>query len=348
LTPTQWLAAWGTILKGHAPMLSIEITRECPLSCPGCYAYNDDHLGGGIKLSELRDFRGDELVSGVIGLVERHKPLHVSLVGGEPLVRHKELSRILPVLSKKGTFTLVVTSAVIPIPIEWMQLDRLTVAVSVDGLPADHDVRRKPATYERILHNIEGRRVNIHTTITQQMLNQTGYLDEFFAFWSARAEVNRFWVSFYTPQVGEVSPESITPECRQSLVHLLPELRKKFPKILMTEGYAQAFLEPPKNPSECTFARMSVNYSADLKSRVEPCIFGGEPDCSTCGCAVSAGLHWAGNLKIIGPLSVGHLVKSSVVIGTTVNRMRTRSGDGHTRWTGTSSRPDPKLTQIQL
>src|SRR5215212_9102310 len=171
-------------------MLSIEITRECPLSCPGCYAYGDDHLGGVTKLSELRDFRGDELVSGVIGLVKKHKPLQVSLVGGEPLMRHKELSMILPELSRMGTFSMVVTSAVIPIPIEWMSLDRVTVAVSVDGLPAEHDARRKPATYERILRNIEGRRINVHTTITQQMLNREGYLDEFLAFWSARSEVN--------------------------------------------------------------------------------------------------------------------------------------------------------------
>ena len=100
-------------------MLSIEITRECPLSCPGCYAYGDGHLGGVTKLSELKDFRGDELVGGVIGLVQKHKPLHVSLVGGEPLVRHKELSRILPVLSQMKKFTMVVTSAVIPIPKDW-------------------------------------------------------------------------------------------------------------------------------------------------------------------------------------------------------------------------------------
>ncbi len=72
MKPTQWLAAWGAILKGHAPMLSIEITRECPLSCPGCYAYGDGHLGGVTKLSELKDFRGDELVGGVIGLVQKH------------------------------------------------------------------------------------------------------------------------------------------------------------------------------------------------------------------------------------------------------------------------------------
>ena len=31
-------------------MLSIEITRECPLHCPGCYAYGDTHLGGSVTL----------------------------------------------------------------------------------------------------------------------------------------------------------------------------------------------------------------------------------------------------------------------------------------------------------
>ena len=90
------MTSWGRILRGYAPMLSIEITRECPLSCPGCYAYGDQHLGGGVTLSELNDKRGDDLVNGVIGLVKKHKPMHVSLVGGEPLVRHKELAASCP------------------------------------------------------------------------------------------------------------------------------------------------------------------------------------------------------------------------------------------------------------
>src|ERR1019366_8474715 len=93
LTPRELLAAWGRILTGRVPMLSIEITRECPLSCPGCYAYGDSHLGGGVTLSELSDCRGDELVEGVLRLVRKHKPLHVSLVAGEPMVRHRALSR---------------------------------------------------------------------------------------------------------------------------------------------------------------------------------------------------------------------------------------------------------------
>ena len=68
------------------------------------------------QLRKLSDFRGDDLVEGILGLVERHDPIHVSLVGGEPLVRHRELSRVLPVLSARGTNVMVVTSAVIPIP----------------------------------------------------------------------------------------------------------------------------------------------------------------------------------------------------------------------------------------
>jgi len=122
LAPLQLFAAWGRILSGKVPILSIEITRECPLSCPGCYAYNDNHLGGSVTLRELSDFRGDALVNGVLNLVRKHQPLHVSLVGGEPLVRHRELSKILPALSAMNIFTLVVTSGIIPIPQEWITL----------------------------------------------------------------------------------------------------------------------------------------------------------------------------------------------------------------------------------
>src|SRR5579884_3248269 len=127
------VSAWGRILTGSTPMLSIEITRECPLSCPGCYAYGNSHLGDGILLRSLSDYRGDELVGRILALVEEHRPLHVSLVGGEPLVRHRELSRLLPVLGGMGVASMVVTSGVIPIPMEWMDIPRLRVAVSVDG-----------------------------------------------------------------------------------------------------------------------------------------------------------------------------------------------------------------------
>src|SRR5215470_6406986 len=234
IRPRELLTAWGRILAGNAPMLSIEITRECPLSCPGCYAYGDAHLGGETTLRQLHDLRGDALVHGVLGLVDKHQPLHVSLVGGEPLVRHRELSRILPELSRRGVFTLVVTSGVIPIPKEWIGLPRSRVAVSVDGLPEHHDERRKPATYARILENIRDREVNIHWTITGPMLQRKGYLEEYVSFWSARREVNRIWVSLYTPQQGEKTPEMLSLEQRALLAKVLPGLRERYPRFLMS------------------------------------------------------------------------------------------------------------------
>jgi MoaA/NifB/PqqE/SkfB family radical SAM enzyme len=303
-------------------MLSIEITRECPLSCPGCYAYGDAHLGEGRTLRELSDLRGDALVAGVLGLVAKHRALHVSLVGGEPLIRHRELSRILPELSRRGVFTLVVTSGVIPIPKEWIGLRRSRVAVSIDGLPEHHDERRKPATYARILENIRDREVNIHWTITRPMMLRAGYLEEYVAFWNARPEVNRIWVSVYTPQQGESTAEMLTAEDRASLGRVLAPLRERYPKFLMSPGIAQALAEPPRNPGECVFSKMSTNYSADLKSRVEPCVFGGTPDCTQCGCAISAGLHYAQSVKIAAGLKVGHLVRGSIAVGSLLNRVR--------------------------
>jgi len=306
-------------------MLSIEITRECPLSCPGCYAYGDAHLSGGKTLSQLSDFRGDTLVDGVLALVRKHQPMQVSLVGGEPLVRHRELSRILPALSAMNVFTMVVTSGVIPIPLEWMDLPRTRVAVSIDGLPEHHDIRRKPATYERILKNIEGRKVNVHWVITRPMLERARYLEEYISFWNERPETDRIWVSLYTPQIGEQSAEMLTPDHRQLIANELPLLSKKFPKLLMNAGMGRAFVNPPSSPGDCLFAKMSVNVSADLETRVEPCVFGGAPDCSQCGCAASTGLHWLRTAKIAGPLKVGHFVESSVAIGSLVNRVKRRA-----------------------
>lgn len=340
MRPIDFVHSWGKILRGKIPLLSIEITRECPLSCPGCYAYGDQHLGDGKRLNDLTDLRGDDLVEAILNAVARHDPEQTSLVGGEPLMRHRELSRILPELSRRGKYTMVVTSAVIPIPKEWTALPRITVTVSIDGLAKDHDVRRKPATYERILKNIVGTRVNVHTTVVRQHMQEPGYIDEFLGFWSARPEVNRIWMSVYTPQRGEQSPEMLTPIDRLSLADQLPALSRKYPKLLVPDGMARAFVTPPANPNECIFSRMSVNYTADFKTLVEPCIFGGDPDCGQCGCSISAGLHWVGGLTAVGPLKVRHLVNGSMSVGAVVNRVLPHKAK-IPRWTRGSFEPEP-------
>src|SRR3984885_10048797 len=174
--------AWARILAGRAPSLSIEITKECPLRCPGCYAFDPAHLGGESELRQLSDYKGSELVENILAIVDREKPLHVSLVGGDPLVRYRELEMLLPQLDTRGVHTQLVTSAFRVIPAAWSGFTRLNVVVSIDGLQPEHDERRKPATYERILKNIAAAKVTIHSTITGNIAARHGYLEEFLQF----------------------------------------------------------------------------------------------------------------------------------------------------------------------
>jgi len=209
---------------------------------------------------------------------------------------------------------------VIPIPPAWKGLRHIRVAVSVDGLREDHDARRRPATYDRILDNIKGRRVDISWVITAPQVERPGYLDEYLAFWTRQPEVARIWVSLYTPQVGEQSREMLSPAQRRAVTAELPALEARYPALLMTRGIAEAMGTPPPDPDHCVFSRMSVNYSADLKTQVQPCFFGGEPDCRQCGCAVTAGLQWIGRKRVVGPIRLSHLMEGSIAVGSLVAR----------------------------
>ncbi len=319
---TEVLHAWASILAGRAPSLSIEITKECPLRCPGCYAFDAAHLGGTSQLRQLSDSKGDELVTSVLALIDEYKPLHVSLVGGDPLVRYRELGSLLPQIESRRVHTQVVTSAFRLIPSAWMELKRLNVVVSVDGLQPEHDARRDPATYDRILKNIKGARVTVHCTITAQTADRPGYLDEFLRFWTTQPGVAKVWFSIFTPQYGAANPEILTPSQRASTIADLRQLRLKYPKLEMAGALLQEMESPPKNPRECIFARTTNTISADLSTRIIPCQFGGNPDCERCGCIASMGLAAVGHHRVIGPLTAGHLFMSSDRLGKTWRSFR--------------------------
>jgi len=304
--------AWGKILTGYRPNLSIEITKECPLRCPGCYAYGDEHLGGDVTLRGLADYKGDELVSRFMAMIDRH----------EPLVRYRELGQILPQLSARGIHTQVVTSAVRTIPAEWAGLSRLQIVVSIDGLPAEHDVRRTPATYERILKHIAGHQITVHCTVTRQQVRREGYLEEFLAYWQQNPHTRLIWMSLYTPQIGELSMERLSKADRARVVADLRRLRHRFPKLQLPEALLNVYAEPPDSPENCIFAQTTDCFSSDLEHRVTPCQLGGNPDCSNCGCMASAGLEAIGRHRYKGWIPVGRIFYASVRVGNAVGRLR--------------------------
>jgi sulfatase maturation enzyme AslB (radical SAM superfamily) len=258
----------------------------------------------------------------VLALIDEHRPLHVSLVGGDPLVRYREVDSLLPQIESRGVHTQVVTSAFREIPAAWTKFKKLNVVVSVDGLQPEHDERRKPATYDRILKNIAGARITIHCTVTSQIAQRPGYLDEFLGFWTNRPEVNKVWFSIFTPQRGATDKEILTASQRAIVIATLRQLSLKYPTLDMPESLIREIVSPPANPEECIFARTTKIISADLKTQITPCQFGGDPDCGQCGCIASMALAAVGHHRVAGPLTAGHIFMTSDRLGKKWRRFR--------------------------
>lgn len=261
------------------------------------------------------------MVEAVIALIRRYRPLHLSIVGGEPLVRFRELDILLPRLSDMGITVQLVTSAVRQIPASWNKIKGLLLVVSIDGLQPEHDVRRAPATYERILKSIAGHRLTVHCTVTGQMAGRPNYFEEFLNFWSGRPEVKQVWFSLFTPQLGAEGEEILTPPAREEVLRELTDLRSRFPKLVLPDSVIRGYRNPPSSPEECIFSRTTLNITADLKGRITPCQFGGTPDCSQCGCMASAGLSAVGDHRLFGLLPLRSLYNASDRIGKTASRM---------------------------
>jgi len=258
----------------------------------------------------------------VLALIDEHKPIHVSLVGGDPLVRYRELKLLLPEIEKRGIHTQIVTSAFRFIPGIWTAFKKLNVVVSIDGLQPEHDARRKPATYERILKNIQGARITVHCTITSQIAGRPGYLDEFLEFWSGRPEIAKVWFSLFTPQRGAIDPEILTLPQRASVIADLRRLRVAYPVLDMPEPLIREMESPPKSPQECIFARTTQTISADLRTQITPCQFGGDPDCGQCGCIASMALAAVGHHRVLGGLTAGQIFITSERAGRGLKTMR--------------------------
>jgi hypothetical protein len=237
------------------------------------------------------------------------------------LVRYHELEVLLPRLAAMGVEVQLVTSAVRSIPAAWKELRNLHLAVSVDGLQPEHDRRRAPATYDRILKHIAGHRVRVHCTITRQLLQRPGYLSEFAAFWSKREEVQRIWFSIYTPQEGEESEERLTSQDRVILLHELTRLRACFPKVELPDRVLDGYWHPPSSPQECIFAQTTTCISADMTTRVTPCQFGGRPVCGECGCIASAALASIAKYELAGLVPISAIFSVSKKIGERVSEL---------------------------
>ena len=164
--------------------------------------------------------------------------------------------------------------------------------------------------------------VTVHCTVTSQMARRVGSFEEFVRFWSERPEVQRIWFSLFTPQKRHVCEEILDPPTRRSTIEELARLRPHFPKLVVPEAVLEGYRRPPASPEDCLFARTTTCLTADLASRITPCQFGGDPDCSQCGCMASAGIQSIAEIRLLGLLPLRTIYDASERVGRTLSRLR--------------------------
>ena len=209
----------------------------------------------------------------------------------------------------------VVASAVRPIPAEWRGFPNLHLVVSVDGLQPEHDARRTPATYDRILRHIEGHEITVHCTVVRQFLAREDYLREFARAWSVQTGVRKIWFSLFTPQIGDRPAERLTAGDRAAAIDRIAALRSLYPKVYAPEVVLDGYRRPPHLPSECIFAQTTSCVSVDLTTPVVPCQIGGRPECRECGCIAAAGLASIGKYRLAGLVKVSDVFAMSRKVG---------------------------------
>ena len=119
---------------------------------------------------------------------------------------------------------------------------------------------------------------------------------------------------------------SMTSSERERAISDMIALRRCYSKIDMLEGLIREFASPPSSPAECTFAQTTHTISADLKTQIVPCQFGGDPDCSQCGCVASMGLAAIGNYRLAGVLPVRRIFWTSIRVGQVVASRAAQNG----------------------
>ena len=176
----------------------------------------------------------------------------------------------------------------------------------IDGLQPEHDVRRTPATYDRILKHIVGHPITVHCTVTRQQVNRPGYIEEFLRVLvgarGGREDLDQPLHAADRRDLGGTADARRSPAGRRRPDGAAAALSE----AAMPEGLLDVYAAAAAVAGRMRRSRARrTSISADLTTKITPCQFGGTPDCSNCGCIASAGLAAVARHQLLGVIPVG-------------------------------------------
>ncbi len=291
---------------------SVEITDRCNAGCHHCYVYDSDwdqnkRMKGYLQLPVAEHRVKETQVYETLDKLSSRGIVHVTLVGGEPLLAPK----IIHYASKKFPIVWVVTNGAAKFPTNLAR--SVVLSVSIDGLPEVHNQMRDPLgffdknTYNglsgmsaAIVRNINEseRGAFVHTTLTRSTFKSLPDIVD----WLVRdvQKLRGIMISGAAMQSVD-DPEALSIDDRQQIKRMISDATIKYSSKLFpfNSSAVNRFLFDPENvvkhPSQCTVARRVDSFDFDGQI-VGKCVLRDSSSCETCICNLT-GLMRAVSVK---------------------------------------------------
>jgi MoaA/NifB/PqqE/SkfB family radical SAM enzyme len=159
---------------GNLRTIALDVTPRCNMHCPHCYA-DTFRTVEPIEIEILRNALEEAFQLGVF---------HYVMQGGEAIMDAERLQAIVEIVHPDETYINLVSNgwAMTREKIEWLKsikVDKITLSLD-SGIAEEHDVRRMPESFERVITAIDNVReagllCSISTVVTHSSLYSKGF-----------------------------------------------------------------------------------------------------------------------------------------------------------------------------
>ncbi len=279
---------------------SIEITDRCNAGCNYCYVYPSEwnqsqRMAGYLQLSTPEHRQKEQQVFETLARLHRQGIVHVTLIGGEPLLASKIIYRaaeLFPVVW-------VVTNGAAKHPVNLPR--SVVISVSIDGPPEFHNQIRDPSGFfaKHEYGNLTGmsaaiaRNINqsergafVHITLTKQSLPRFPETVDWLV-----TDLNKLRGIMVSgaATTGSDRPNTLSSDDKQLIKQMIEDAAERYGWQLFPFNQPQvnAYLFNPEyaitDPAQCTVARRVDSIGFDGNS-VGKCVLRDQTDCATCAC----------------------------------------------------------------
>ncbi|MBW4554150.1 MAG: radical SAM protein [Aphanocapsa sp. GSE-SYN-MK-11-07L] len=279
---------------------SIEITDRCNAGCNYCYVYPSEwtqtqRMAGYLNLSTHEHREQEKQVFATLARLHRQGIVHVTLIGGEPLLA----SKIIYKAAKLFPVVWVVTNGAAKHPVNLPR--SVVMSVSIDGPPDLHNRTRDPSGFfakqqygyltgmsAAIARNINEseRGAFVHITLTQQSLSQFPATVDWLV--TDLTKLRGIMVSGAATTSSDRS-QALEIEDKQLIKQMIKDAADRYGWQLFpfNQPLVNSYLFDPEyvitNPAQCTVARRvdSIGFDGNI---VGKCVLRDQTDCTTCAC----------------------------------------------------------------